>query len=99
MKRKTILQALTLASLTCTIFSCKAPTDQKKESNDTIADTAWAMLPFIKVDTVNPVLTPGNNSFHCPILGKEIKWEEKDVFNPAAVVRDDKVYLLYRAED
>ena len=23
----------------------------------------------------------------------------KDVFNPAAVVKDDRVYLLYRAED
>jgi predicted GH43/DUF377 family glycosyl hydrolase len=28
-----------------------------------------------------------------------VKWEEKDVFNPAAVVRDGKIYLLYRAED
>jgi predicted GH43/DUF377 family glycosyl hydrolase len=28
-----------------------------------------------------------------------VKWEEKDVFNPAAVVRGGKVYLLYRAED
>jgi predicted GH43/DUF377 family glycosyl hydrolase len=28
-----------------------------------------------------------------------VKWEGKDVFNPAAVVKDDKVYMLYRAED
>lgn len=28
-----------------------------------------------------------------------VDWESKDVFNPAAVMRDDKVYLLYRAED
>lgn len=26
-------------------------------------------------------------------------WEEKDVFNPAAVVREGKVFLLFRAED
>ena len=26
-------------------------------------------------------------------------WEGKDVFNPCAVVRDGKVYMLYRAED
>ena len=38
---------------------------------------------------------PGN-----PILGpRGTSWEAKDVFNPAAVMRDDKVHLLYRAED
>ena len=26
-------------------------------------------------------------------------WEEKDVFNPAAVVKDGLVHLIYRAED
>lgn len=57
------------------------------------------MLPFIKVDSVNPILVAGSNTFQCPILKKEIKWEEKDVFNPAAVVRDGKVWMLYRAED
>lgn len=30
---------------------------------------------------------------------KPVLWEEKDVFNPAAVVKDGNVYLLYRAED
>jgi hypothetical protein len=60
--------------------------------------TAW-LLPFEKVDSVNPVLLPGNNTFICPVWKKEIAWENKDVFNPAAVVRDDKVYLIYRAED
>jgi predicted GH43/DUF377 family glycosyl hydrolase len=28
-----------------------------------------------------------------------VNWEEKDVFNPAAVVRDGLVHLLYRAQD
>ncbi len=62
-------------------------------------DTTWAILPFNKVDSVNPVLLPGDGDFLCPILGKTIRWEEKDVFNPAAVVRDGKVHLLFRAED
>jgi predicted GH43/DUF377 family glycosyl hydrolase len=57
------------------------------------------MLPFVKVDSVNPVLLAGENSFMDPILKKQIKWDEKDVFNPAAIVRDDKIYLLFRAED
>jgi predicted GH43/DUF377 family glycosyl hydrolase len=35
-----------------------------------------------------------------PILGpRGDTWEAKDVYNPTAVVKDDLVYLLYRAED
>ena len=30
---------------------------------------------------------------------KKIGWEESDVFNPAATVKDGKIYVLYRAED
>jgi beta-1,2-mannosidase len=62
-------------------------------------DVSWALLPFEKVDSLNPVLLPGNNTFQCPILLQKIKWENKDVFNPAAVVKDGLVHLLFRAED
>ena len=31
--------------------------------------------------------------------GGVVRWEALHTFNPAAVVRDGKVYLLYRAED
>ena len=37
--------------------------------------------------------------FTCPVSRRTVAWEEKDVFNPAAVVRDGVVHLLYRAED
>jgi predicted GH43/DUF377 family glycosyl hydrolase len=60
---------------------------------------SWAMRPFVKIDSVNPILTPGTSEFVCPVLKTNVKWEEKDVFNPAAVVRHDTVFLLYRAED
>jgi predicted GH43/DUF377 family glycosyl hydrolase len=47
----------------------------------------------------NPILSPcADTMFHCP-LGGELAWEAKDVFNPAAVVHDGAVHLLYRAED
>ena len=61
--------------------------------------TDWALLPFVKADKANPVLGPGSNTFVDPITKKKINWEEKDVFNPATVVKDGKVYLLYRAQD
>jgi beta-1,2-mannosidase len=60
---------------------------------------SWAILPFHKADSVNPVLTAGQNRFVCPILQREVGWDEKDVFNPAAIVRDDTVWLIFRAED
>jgi len=57
------------------------------------------MQPFIKIDSVNPVLSPGTGSFVDPISKKTVLWEEKDVFNPAIVKKDGKVYMLYRAQD
>jgi beta-1,2-mannosidase len=98
MKRKTNCVYVALALTSAMLLSCES-----KQKNDTAAttvkDTTWALLPFVKVDSVNPVLTAGTSSFICPILKKEVLWDEKDVFNPAAVVRDNKVYLLFRAED
>ncbi len=60
---------------------------------------SWMLTPFTKQDEANPILKPSSDSFRDPILNQLVAWEEKDVFNPAAVVRDGKVYLLYRAED
>jgi beta-1,2-mannosidase len=59
----------------------------------------WMLAPFVKLDSVNPILTPGDLKFKDPILKKQVAWEERYVFNPAAVVRNGKVFLLYRAED
>ena len=59
----------------------------------------WEILPFEKVDSGNPILSAGKGEFLCPIKKELIRWEEKDVFNPAAVVRNDTVFLLYRAEE
>lgn len=80
------------------LISCGSSTTPS-QTHAVAADSSWAMLPFVKADSVNPVLRAGDNTFTCPILGKEVKWEEKDVFNPAAIVKDNKVHLLYRAED
>jgi predicted GH43/DUF377 family glycosyl hydrolase len=67
--------------------------------DETGAPADWALLPFTKVDSVNPILTPGPGRFTDPILHQEVAWEEKDVFNPAVAVRGDSLFLLYRAQD
>ena len=56
--------------------------------------------PFVRPASGNPVITPQPaSSFADPILGKPVHWEALHTFNPAAIVRGARVYLLYRAED
>ncbi len=60
----------------------------------------WQMGPFFRPDQINPIVTPLPDSyFFCPAQQCEVFWEVDHTFNPAAVVRNGKVYLLYRAED
>jgi predicted GH43/DUF377 family glycosyl hydrolase len=94
MKSIFFLSPLSIILVACNNSSSHNVKD-KKESN-----AEWAILPFTKVDSVNPVIKPDAGSiFNDPILRAPVKWEEKDVFNPAAIVRNDTVFLLYRAED
>ncbi len=61
---------------------------------------SWLIGPFSKHNADNPVLTPlATTTFDCPVRGETVNWEKKDVFNPAAVVRKGKIFLIYRAED
>lgn len=59
----------------------------------------WRIGPFTR-PVSEPVIRPDRNSlFQNPIDGKPVRWEALHTFNPAAIVRDGKVYVLYRAED
>ena len=56
--------------------------------------------PFVKPAGVNPVVTPSPTAtVRSPITDSIVQWEAYATFNPAAVVRNGKVHLLYRAED
>lgn len=58
------------------------------------------IAPFEKPVAVNPILSPrGSSTFRSPMGDTDVRWEEFATFNPAAVVRDGRVFLLYRAED
>lgn len=47
-----------------------------------------------------PIITPRPESaFLDPILKRPVQWQALHTFNPAAVVRNGKVFVLYRAED
>lgn len=97
MKQKLNFFSLLSGLIFCSLTITCAVRQESSPAVDQIAD--WTMAPFEKVDSVNPVLVPGDLTFNCPVLGTSVRWEEKDVFNPAAIVREDKVFLLFRAED
>jgi predicted GH43/DUF377 family glycosyl hydrolase len=60
----------------------------------------WVVGPFTRPAEGNPVVTPlPESTFTDPILKAPVQWEALHTFNPAAVVRNGKVYVLYRAED
>jgi beta-1,2-mannosidase len=60
----------------------------------------WELGPFTRPASGNPVIAPRPEStFIDPILKKPVHREALHTFNPAAIVRDGKVYVLYRAED
>ena len=92
MKFNSLLQCLPFLLLAACNNAAETETSNEKKN--------WEFVPFTKVDSVNPILVPDSTStFNDPILNTQVRWEAKDVFNPAAIVRNDTLFLLYRAED
>ncbi|WP_324675499.1 glycoside hydrolase family 130 protein [Hymenobacter sp. GOD-10R] len=88
------LLTLALAGL----LSCNS-SDRAQTTTQPTAES-WTMLNFTKVDSANPIMGPSMvGRFVDPIAKQPVLWEEKDVFNPAVVVKDGKIYMLYRAEN
>lgn len=60
----------------------------------------WQIGPFSRPAAGNPVISPlPASTFTDPILKAPARWEALHTFNPAAIVRGGKVYVLYRSED
>lgn len=61
--------------------------------------TSEAFLDFQK-PAENPILRADSSyTFFCPVKQEMVQWLKADVFNPAAIVKDNKIHLLFRAED
>ena len=87
---------LTLVGLAF-FFSCK---DKHSIETSGYETQHWPLKGFVKADSINPILKPADKlSFECPLNKKPVLWEERNVLNPAAVIRNDTVYLFYRAQD
>ena len=60
----------------------------------------WTLGPFHRPAEAKPLLTPDPHSvFADPLRPAPVHWEALHTFNPAAIARDGKIYVLYRAED
>jgi inosine-uridine nucleoside N-ribohydrolase/predicted GH43/DUF377 family glycosyl hydrolase len=60
----------------------------------------WEIGPFTRPASGNPVIAPRPAAtFIDPVLKTPAHWEALHTFNPAAIVRQGKVEVLYRAED
>lgn len=95
----TLIICIAFFACSCHLSSKQANDTSSANTNVIDSSTKWALLPFEKADSINPIMTPGHGTFIDPILKKKISWEAKDVFNPAVIVKDDTIFMFYRAED
>jgi predicted GH43/DUF377 family glycosyl hydrolase len=76
--------------LIVTLFAGAQPSDLE----------SWQIGPFARPNSGNPVIAPNAASvFTDPIREAPVHWEALHTFNPAAVVRNGVIDVLYRAED
>lgn len=95
---------LSIVLIILALVSCAGEAKNRKEYSFEVNDSVnmlpdWAFGGFVRPDGVNPVIEPKETQFYCPMRNDSVKWEESDVFNPASVVKDGEIYVLYRAED
>lgn len=83
-----------------TLSICSIAAFAQTNNTDTNILPDWAFGGFVRPEGKNPIITPVKETkVYCPMWKKDVAWEESDTFNPAAAVKDNKIYVLYRAED
>ena len=59
----------------------------------------WGIGPFVRDDGADHIGPLAESTFRCSVLNEMVKWECDSVLCAGAVVKDGKVYVLYRARD
>lgn len=60
----------------------------------------WMLGPFQRFTQEKPIISKDTlSTFNDPMTGKEVNWESMATFNPAAIVKDGKINVFYRAEE
>ncbi len=92
------MKKIIFAGVLFLFFGCEQNALENNQS--TTSTKKWEFGAFEKVDSLNPILNPTSDlNFECPISKTQMQWEERNVLNPSAVVKGDKIYLFYRAQD
>jgi beta-1,2-mannosidase len=68
-------------------------------SSDPARVPSWGIGPFVRDEGADFIRITPNSVFQCPVKRNSVHWEDQAVLCAAAIVRDGKVYVLYRAED
>lgn len=99
MKKTGIPKQIALAAIfTICLISSLICMNQKRDNYSKHED--WELGPFEKLIQADPCLIGSDEvTFFCPIRRDSVYWEAGDIFNPSAIVRDGKIFLLYRADD
>jgi len=75
------------------LFTCTGLFSQTQEKD-------WMLGPFERPKNAQPILQKDSTSaFKDPITQKIVHWESMATFNPAAIAKNDSIYVLYRAEE
>lgn len=60
----------------------------------------WMLGPFERAEDPKPIIEKRETTqFNDPMTGEKVQWESMATFNPAAIVKDGKIHVLYRAEE
>lgn len=91
------MKKLNLLSIALVYLFCASGVQmmgQEKKEKD------WMMGPFKRFENPKPIIKKDSSTtFKDPMTDKEIRWESMATFNPAAIVKDEKIHVLYRAEE
>jgi predicted GH43/DUF377 family glycosyl hydrolase len=77
--------------LALVVFSACSPQQQ---------DKSWMLGPFERPENAQAIISPNDQSRWIDAMtGQSVKWESMATFNPAAIVKDGKIHVLYRSEE
>ncbi|EMS34706.1 Putative glycoside hydrolase [Mariniradius saccharolyticus AK6] len=63
-------------------------------------DKSWMLGPFERPENAQAIIFPNDqSSWIDAVTGQSVKWESMATFNPAAIVKDGKIHVLYRSEE
>ncbi len=82
----------TLFYLLALNIACSSPVSE--------IEKPWMLGPFERAANQQAIIEPTDlTSFEDPMTGEIVNWESMATFNPAAIVKDGKIHILYRAEE